>query len=141
MPLGSVVMRLDGSKPMSTTFLFRLISNLVSAKVVADEKALMNGGVPIAFPEFISFQMVAFYGVKSLATRYLQEMYVGLDRKRAHHPRLALFARALQVFEGDVLTTEAFSLTLQYLAVLLMLMELEKLVTKATDFNFEKSRI
>ena len=53
--------------------------------------------MPVSFAEFISFQMISFYGAKSIATRFLQEMYVGLAPKRKLHPRLSLFARALQV--------------------------------------------
>ena len=30
--------------------------------------------------------MISFYGVKSMATRYLQEMYVGLKTKRKQVP-------------------------------------------------------
>ena len=45
-PLGSVVLSTEGTKPMSITFLFRLISNLLSTKLSADEKQLAEGKVP-----------------------------------------------------------------------------------------------
>ena len=39
-PFGSVMLSADGAKPMSITFLFRMISNLISSKLIADEKQL-----------------------------------------------------------------------------------------------------
>ena len=39
---------------VSLTFLFRLISNLLSAKLLADEKEVLAGRVPTSFPEFVS---------------------------------------------------------------------------------------
>lgn len=137
-PLGSCILD-AGAKPMSTTFLFRLIANLVSSKVVADERVLLAGRQPLSFPDFVSYQMITFYGVKKFATRYLQEMYVGLVKKRTQHPRLNLFARALQVFPeepGKALQSEAFVLVTTFLRTTLYLMESEKAVTKTTSVSF-----
>ena len=137
-PLGSCVLD-AGAKPMSTTFLFRLISNLISSKLVADEKILLAGRQPLVFPDYVSYQMITFYGVKKFATRYLQEMYVGLVKKRTHHPRLALFARALQVFPEEpckALLSDAFVLTTTFMRSLLALMESEKAITKTTSIGF-----
>ena len=135
-PLGSVCLDTSGSKAMSITFLFRLISNLTSAKLVADQKQALAGRVPTSFPEFVCYQMISFYGSKSIATRYLQEMYVGLDRKRKQHSRIMLFARALQVFPESVLATEACVMLVRYLSTLLFIMESEKVQTKTSSVNF-----
>ena len=121
---------------MSLTFLFRLISNLTSSKLVADEKLLSQCRMPLDFPEHVSFQMISFYGVKSLATRYMQEMFTTLTHKRKKHPRISLFARALHVFPDYSLRSEAFLALVQYLGHLLHLLESERLLTRTTSVVF-----
>ena len=139
-PLGSVVLSLDGnSKQMSPTFLFRLLSNLTAAKLAADEKQLVAGQAPVKLAEFVSFQMIAVYGVRAIATRYLQEMVVGLKHRHRQHCRVSLFARGLQVFPDDVstaLSTEGYSMALRYLVTLLDLFESEKAYSRTTGASF-----
>lgn len=146
MSVGSIDLD-PNAKPMSITFLFRLVCNLVKERIRSREEALTEGKPCPPFPEvrkgrrrppsrtrrsrlppratplaahacgrlsprraqFVSFQMIAFYGVKSLATRYLQEMYAGLLSKRQHHPRIGLFARAMQCFPNEALCVQAFA--------------------------------
>ena len=86
-----------------------------------------------ASQEFVCFQMISLYGVKSIATRYLQEMVVGLQQKREHHPRASLFARGLQVFPDAKLSMEAFANVSRYLSTLLGVMQAERSITKMTN--------
>jgi Ca2+-binding EF-hand superfamily protein len=97
----------------------------------------------MSLPDHISFQMVSFYGMKSIAARYLQELYVGLVQRRTKHPRLSLFGRALQVFPEDdhqggraSLGDDAYQLVLGFMRQLLALLELERLVTRASSLMY-----
>ena len=136
-PLGSILLSADNVKPMSLTFLLRLISNLYSSKLVADSKLPLERAPP-PFSEFVSFQMISFYGSKSIATRYAQEMYVGLLRNHMHHPRLSLFARGLGLVPACPLREEAFQKLLDYLDALIRLLERERPITRTTSVTFFK---
>ena len=49
---------------MSTTFVFRLISNLTATKLVADEKALLRGIVPTTMQASRAHR--SFYAINSM---------------------------------------------------------------------------
>ena len=80
--------------------------------------------------------MVSFYGVKSLATRYLQEMYVGLVKMRKKHPRIQLFASALGVFPDSVLMPEAYMMVTSFLNAMLQMLEQDRLLTRINSSSF-----
>ena len=62
--------------------------------------------------------MISLYGAGKIAAKYLQEMIVGLQQQRHEHPRLALFARVLNVFD-DVVETPVLLFTTEVLAAAL----------------------
>jgi len=135
---GSLTLDLENSKPMSITFLFRTISQLMASKLVADERAILAGKMPLSMPDFVSFQMISLYGAGKIAAKYVQEMVVGLKQYRKEHPRIALFARLLSIFDGESVDTPVLIFLCNILVKLLQLLETDKKVTSVTSLSFFK---
>jgi len=69
---GSLTIDLSKTQPMSITFLFRTISQLVQCKLEADERALLSGKLPLSMTDYVCLQMISLYGAGKMAARYLQ---------------------------------------------------------------------
>ena len=69
---GSLTIDLSKTQPMSVTFLFRTISQLVQCKLEADERALLSGKLPLSMTDYVCLQMISLYGAGKMAARYLQ---------------------------------------------------------------------
>ena len=68
-----------------------------------DRAQLLKGRALMSMPNFIVFSMENQYGIRSIALRYLQEMYVGLSRHRGYSPRVSAFAASTGMFEDDTM--------------------------------------
>ena len=108
---------------MSLTFLFRMVSNLTLAKLCADEKAAQQGRGALEMADFVSYQMISLYGVRALARRNMQELYVGLcdNRHKAH--RLLLFASSLGLWAGEELAPPSHAFMLSTLRCIFAVMK------------------
>jgi len=80
--------------------------------------------------EFLSAQMIALYGMKQLAERYLQEMYSGLLKFRKKSLRMMLFSAELALFNDNALELPVQTLALSCLKNILALMERERTITR-----------
>ena len=121
---------------MSLTFLFRMVSNLTLAKLCADEKAAQQGRGALEMADFVSYQMISLYGVRALARRNMQELYVGLcdNRHKAH--RLLLFASSLGLWASEELAPPSHAFMLSTLRCIFAVMEKERALTHFTQRAF-----
>ena len=136
---GALTLDMSKSKPMSITFLFRITAQMLSTKLVADEKAQLAGKMPLSMTDYVSLQMVSVYGAGAMAVRYLQEMVVGLLKYRPDHPRLGLFCTTLNLVEDESELCEAppiIAFTHELIRTLLQFMEREKMTTGVTSVAF-----
>jgi len=136
---GALTLDMSKSKPMSITFLFRITAQMLSTKLVADEKAQLGGKMPLSMTDYVSLQMVSVYGAGAMAVRYLQEMVVGLLKYRPDHPRLGLFCTTLNLVEDESELCEAppiIAFTHELIRTLLQFMEREKMTTGVTSVAF-----
>ena len=69
-----------------------MISTIYSKKVMSDAIDEICETDPQHLPEFVEDGIIQSYGVGPLAAKRLADMYAGVRRHMAHHPRIRLFA-------------------------------------------------
>ena len=163
--IGNLTLDLEGHKPMSLAFLYRMISSLMEAKMAYDVQArqsllerqyanpeaaigLQHDEFTVDMPAFVVARLFETYGVPNLAKRYLCEMLVGLRVHADESLRLEMFADALGVpFSTDgtsvrkykrrgVIPPHRFSLMLSVLLSTVTLLDNERGLTKTRKDQF-----
>ena len=78
--------------PLSVPHLLEMISTIYSKKVMSDAIDEICETDPQHLPEFVEDSIIQSYGVGPLAAKRLADMYAGVKRHMARHPRIRLFA-------------------------------------------------
>ena len=86
-----------GVRPTSLPILYRLAAILLRARIAEERRAVLRGGSPSTMDTFINAYFLSYYGVQSLAYRYVEELKLGLKVHAASSVRLALFACCLGI--------------------------------------------
>ena len=140
----SVPLKNGKFKPMSLSFMYRMISSLTEAKMKADfhmRRTELVAGVDVQYqdmPTFVASQLVSTYGIKELAEGYLAQLILGLRKESGRSLRLQIFMESLGM--GDetkgAMPPQRQQLMLSVLLTTVTLLDKERTLTRCRRDQF-----